>query len=225
MNATTLPDAPTLTLPPTDEFELSAGRLCLDLPNTLSRRPTERPVELLRSYGHLLAWAHLAGVVDAAQTRALHARAAEQPKAADAVLRRAVALREATYAAMHAVVSGQPVPDAALATIDAEVARAGARAIVVPAEPKTGEPRFAWGWDDAAPALDRPLWPVTRSLAELLTSDELPRVRECAADACAWLFIDTSKNRSRRWCDMTVCGNRAKARRHYARAKGQESET
>lgn len=252
MNATAPPDLPVSTLPSADEFELSAGRLCLDLPNTLNRRPTVRPVELLRSYGHLLAWARLAGVLDDDAARALRARADEGPKAADAVLRRAIALREATYAAMHAIVSERPVPGAALATINAEVARAGARAIVVPVvtAPSGGAPAhgasvmsargvatsdafrtggsapgasvssFVWGWDDAAPALDRPLWPVARSLAELLTSDELPRVRECAADNCAWLFIDTSKNRSRRWCDMAVCGNRAKARRHYARARG-----
>ena len=70
-------------------------------------------------------------------------------------------------------------------------------------------------------ALDRPLWPVLRSAAALLTSDDIARIRECAAERCAWLFIDHSRNRSRRWCDMRDCGNRAKARRHYARAKAR----
>ena len=42
-------------------------------------------------------------------------------------------------------------------------------------------------------------------------------VRECGASDCAWLFLDTSKNHHRRWCDMTRCGNRAKVRRFYAR--------
>jgi predicted RNA-binding Zn ribbon-like protein len=63
------------------------------------------------------------------------------------------------------------------------------------------------------------LWPVVRSAAELLTSDELGRVRECAADNCAWLFLDRSKNRSRRWCDMAVCGNRDKVRRFRQRSR------
>jgi len=66
------------------------------------------------------------------------------------------------------------------------------------------------------------LWPVAHDAAELLASDQLPRLRECAADDCCWLFLDESKNRSRVWCDMRVCGNRAKARRHYARTRGGE---
>ena len=206
--------APAAALPTAADFELSAGRLCLDLPNTLSRRPTPEPVELLASYGHLLAWARLAGLVDEAGARALLDAAARRPDEARRVLRRAVALREAIYAAMHAVVDGEAVPDAALDVINAEAARANAHARIV-----RTDAGFGWGWDDERAALDRPLWPVARSAAELLTSSELPLVRECAADDCAWLFIDTSKNRSRRWCDMAVCGNRAKARRHYARAK------
>jgi len=54
---------------------------------------------------------------------------------------------------------------------------------------------------------------------DLLTSDRLSAVRECAADDCAWLFLDESRNRSRRWCDMKVCGNRQKARLHYHRSQ------
>ena len=207
--------APALRLPTDADFELSAGRLCLDLPNTLNRRPAPDPRELLTSYGRLVAWARLAGLVDDGRAETLLDEAASRPQEATRVLRRAVALREAIYAAMHAVVEDKSVPDAALATINAEAARASARARIVPTAGG-----FAWGWDEAGPALDRPLWPVARSAVELLTSPELPQVRECAADTCAWLFIDTSKNRSRRWCDMAVCGNRAKARRHYARAKG-----
>ena len=207
------PSAPAL---PTDaDFELSAGRLCLDLPNTLSRRPTPEPVEQLSSYGHLVAWARLAGLLDDEQAAALVDAAARHPEEARRVLRRTVSLREAIYAVMHALVAGEPVPDAALATINAEAARANGHACIVRADAG-----FAWGWDEDGPSLDRPLWPIARSAAELLTSSELPLVRECAADNCGWLFMDTSKNRSRRWCDMAVCGNRAKARRHYARAKG-----
>ncbi len=69
-------------------------------------------------------------------------------------------------------------------------------------------------------ALDSPLWSIARSAADLLTSDELARVRECDGLDCTWLFLDCSRSRSRRWCSMASCGNRAKARRHYHRRKG-----
>ena len=209
-------NAPAVVLPTDADFELSAGRLCLDLPNTLGRRPTAEPIERLISYAHLVTWSRLAGLVDDAQAGALLDRAATRPDEAARVLRRAVALREAIYTAIHAVVNGEAVPDAAVATVNAEAARAGTHARIV-----AMDGGFAWGWDEEGPTLDRVLWPVARSAAELLTSSELPQVRECAADDCAWLFIDTSKNHGRRWCDMAVCGNRAKARRHYARTKGR----
>jgi predicted RNA-binding Zn ribbon-like protein len=78
--------------------------------------------------------------------------------------------------------------------------------------------RWEWRWDEGSP-LERVLWPVAQSAAELLTSDKLYTVRLCEASDCEWLFLDNSRNRSRRWCDMTSCGNRQKARRHYQRVR------
>jgi predicted RNA-binding Zn ribbon-like protein len=77
---------------------------------------------------------------------------------------------------------------------------------------------FTWDTNGKKDELDWMLKPVVRSAAELLTSDELTRVKECADDkGCGWLFLDKSRNRSRRWCDMKDCGNRAKAKRFYER--------
>jgi predicted RNA-binding Zn ribbon-like protein len=76
---------------------------------------------------------------------------------------------------------------------------------------------FFWGW--AGRTIDRPLWAIVRSAADLLVSDDRTQLRECSADDCHWLFLDTTRNRSRQWCSMTSCGNRAKARRHYARGR------
>jgi predicted RNA-binding Zn ribbon-like protein len=87
------------------------------------------------------------------------------------------------------------------------------------------EEGLAWDWACAEDALDRVLWPVVHDAAGLLTSQELKRVKKCADERCGWLFFDTSRNHSRRWCSMESCGNRAKARRHYERqragAKGE----
>ena len=80
--------------------------------------------------------------------------------------------------------------------------------------------QFAWGWTDVD-ALDRPLWDVARSAIDVLTQDDLKRVKECpGADDCGWLFYDTSKNASRRWCSMEGCGSRVKMRHQYARKRG-----
>jgi predicted RNA-binding Zn ribbon-like protein len=84
---------------------------------------------------------------------------------------------------------------------------------------------FSWHWGGPEQALDRPLWPIVRSAAELLSSDERTLLRECAAETCSWLFLDRSRSRRRRWCDMATCGNRAKARRHYQRKKARASST
>ena len=84
------------------------------------------------------------------------------------------------------------------------------------------EDGYRWGWLDDEAALDRMLWPVLRSTADLLTSPDLASVRHCASESCDWLFMDMSRGQRRQWCDMRTCGNRAKARRHYERKKRGE---
>jgi predicted RNA-binding Zn ribbon-like protein len=126
-------------------------------------------------------------------------------------------LREALYRIFSAPVEGAHAEPADLARLNDELALALARARVAPGEVAAGA--FAWTWDaspDARSALDAPLWPLARSAAELLTSPERALVKRCAGDPCLWLFLDRTKNHARRWCDMKVCGNRAKARRHRA---------
>ncbi len=79
---------------------------------------------------------------------------------------------------------------------------------------------YRWEWQsDASHSLDRILWPIAIAAADLLTSEDVKQVRWCEAPECQWLFLDNSRNRSRRWCDMKICGNRAKARRHYQRIR------
>jgi predicted RNA-binding Zn ribbon-like protein len=195
------------------DFSLSAGRLCLDFANSLDDRLTPSPREWLRSYAHLLAWAGQAGLVTDRQAGRLGDEAARRPEAAAEVLARAVTLREAIYRTFLAL-ADQPFAAADLDTLNAELAVGMGRARVAPAEGG-----FVWGWADDESALDRLLWPIARSAAELLTGDELDQVRVCGAGDCNWLFMDTSRNRSRRWCEMSTCGNRAKARRYQQRKR------
>ncbi len=77
----------------------------------------------------------------------------------------------------------------------------------------------AWRWREMERHLTAPLWPIARAAADLLTAEQPAPVRECGGSQCTWLFLDHSRSRSRRWCSMTSCGNREKARRHYRRAR------
>ena len=191
---------------------LLGGWLCLDFANTADWHASDQPVEYLTSYAELVAWSRHAGILAEEQGERLLKAAARCPADAAAVLQKALSLREAIYRIFSAISSGSRPPAADLAAFNAELGRSLACSrIALTAE------GFAWDWNGGEDTLDRMLWPVVRDAAELLTSEELDRVGQCADDRCGWLFLDSSRNRSRRWCSMEDCGNRAKARRHYRR--------
>lgn len=122
--------------------------------------------------------------------------------------RRARTLRETIFGVFSAAARRAAPSPAALGVLNEHLRVLGHLRLA------RGGSAYRWFWEDeGGDVLDRPLWPVVRSAAELLTSDRLDRVRRCSADECDWLFLDRSKNGSRRWCDMTVCGNRSKVRR------------
>lgn len=195
-------------------FELSGGAACLDFANTADARPTPSPQERLASYSDLLSWSEQSSLLTAEQCRALEREAGRHPRLAESALTRGRQLREALFRLFSAVARGRAITAADLATVNASLADALAHRRLA-----WSGTRAEWVWADDQPGLDRPLWPVVASAAELLASPRLERVRECAAPTCAWLFLDHSRNRSRRWCDMTVCGNREKVSRHRQRAR------
>lgn len=198
-------------LPP----RLLGGALCLDYVNTVEwRGDADDPQDRLTSYAELPRWAAAVGSITAAEARRVEREASNRPGAAAAVLRDAVALREA-LARLLTRTEFRQVED--LALVNATLARAPARTQIV--EEEAG---FVWRHGRGGDAMEQPLWPVLWDAADLLTSDRLDRVRRCGDKRCGWLFLDLSRNRSRRWCAMETCGNRAKARRHYARHKTDE---
>ena len=197
-----------------ENLELVGGRLCLDFANTLSTRLEGLGREYLNGYPELVAWGRHAGVLAGDEAAALLRCAARQPGLAASALARAIDLREAIYRIFAGTAHGRRPRPADLAALNAMLRQALARLEVRP----IGE-RFAWTWAAGDDDLDRALWPVARSSAELLTSDDLARVGQCQREGCDWLFVDASKNRSRRWCIMNVCGARVKMRRYYQRKK------
>lgn len=199
------------------EYKTQTGWLCLDVANTVNWHASDHPDDKLNSYADLVDWAEKVNILTPAGAKKLKARGEQMPKEAAATLDRAIQIREAIYRILVARVHGQPVPEADLITLNKAVANLHARSRLVP---KNGG--FAWEMEAGEEELDSLFWPVIRSAVELLTTDALERVGQCAdADGCGWMFWDTSRNRSRRWCDMGDCGNRAKVRRYYSRNKKQ----
>ena len=200
----------------TEMPNLIAGVLCLDFVITVDPRHAPGRREYLYDYAALVAWGGHAGAIEAGQGERLREAAAGDPAEAGRVLGRAIRLREALYPLFSRAAQGQPPGPDDLGVLQAELTRA------LPHLQVTWSPAgFAREWEQDSSALDQVLWPVAWSAAELLTHGPLDRIRECPGQGnCGWLFLDLSKNASRRWCDMRACGNRAKARRHYARAQG-----
>jgi predicted RNA-binding Zn ribbon-like protein len=202
---------------PDYQFDLSGGVLCLDFANTVSRRKLLRQAtDHIDSYGDLVAFAEQSKVVSPEHAAELRLQARRRRREEQTSLRTAIWYRESLFRVFSALARGTAVPPSDLQQINHVALRAMVHRRLVRVEDG-----YRWEWNpNARLMLDRTLWPIALSATELLTSSQLSTVRMCEAPDCAWLFLDQSRNRSRRWCDMKVCGNRQKARRHYQRAHG-----
>jgi predicted RNA-binding Zn ribbon-like protein len=201
-------------------FEFVAGHPALDFVNTVDwRSDPERRHDLLTSAGDLIAWATRAGTVSAAEGRGLIAAAERDARRAGAALQRARRIREVLARVFEAAANGVRPAAADLRLLNAFTQAALRRRRL---ELRGANYIWAWATVEERP-LDAILWPIVLAAAELLTSPARSRVRACAADDCGWLFLDTSRSHRRRWCTMESCGNRAKARRFYARTPRDSS--
>lgn len=186
------------------------GRLCLDFVNTVGGRdPGGAAIrDKIASYEDLLAWSVLAGSVNRRRAGVLARLAARRSRTAADVLARALRLREGLYRVFKRAAQGRrPAPgDADVLRRELSIARTYQRL-----DAQGG--RFVWSFRGSPEMLDRVLWPVPLSAAELLTSSDLDKLGQCGGENCGWMFLDTSRNHGRQWCDMQDCGNRAKVRR------------
>jgi predicted RNA-binding Zn ribbon-like protein len=196
------------------DWDLDSGNLVLDFANTAEFHASEQPDERLNSYADLVSWAAAAGIISRQVVKALLSSSKENPKRAKKALQDALELREIIYSIFSALADDNPPRQKDLAEFNKFLSRSLNHARVMDAEET-----YTWGWDNMEASLDSLVWPVARETANLLTSPDMKRVGECADDrGCGFLFIDTSRNHSRRWCSMESCGNRAKAQRHYQKA-------
>jgi predicted RNA-binding Zn ribbon-like protein len=199
---------------PEYEFDLSGGVLCLDFANTVSwRKLPQQAADHVNCYEDLVAFAEQSKVLTTEQAGNLRLHGRRHSGEVKTALRRAISYRESLYRAFSALVQGEEVPPGELKHINDVAIQALAHRRLARVDDG-----YRWEWDwNARNILNRILWPIAQSAAELLTSPQLATLRMCESPDCAWLFLDQSRNHSRRWCDMKVCGNRQKARRHYQR--------
>jgi predicted RNA-binding Zn ribbon-like protein len=181
-------------------LKLLGGKLCLDFINTLDWRGTEKPVEFLNTYHDLVVWSRHAGVCTIQDSRQLSAMAKQSETMAKKIHLRALSIREIMYRIFSAISQNKNPSKEDLTGFNQQLSASmqGSQIVRI-----------------------KIFNPIVRSAAELLVSADLQNIKSCADPACGWLFLDTSRNKRRRWCDMRDCGNRAKASRFYNKKQGR----
>jgi predicted RNA-binding Zn ribbon-like protein len=200
-------------------LDLKSGHPVLEFTNTVSNHASEHPGEKLLNCEDLFAWMGKVGLMRAAQVELLKRKAATQPDESAGIFTKSLELREAVYRIFVAKTKAKAPADRDLMILNSVLAPLTSDAQIVY---RSGG--FEWGWNFDENALEAPLWILALSAVDLLTSENLKLVGQCAdEEGCGWLFVDTSKNHSRRWCDINDCGNRAKQRRYQQRVRRQKS--
>jgi predicted RNA-binding Zn ribbon-like protein len=213
----------------TNKFKLIGGDASLDFVNTVNGRTSNPhkkngrdyydayPSDKLENYADLVGWSLKAGLISESEAEKLLRVSKGEPQKANTVLKRAVNLREGIYRLFKSVVEGWQPETEDLEKLNRElsIARRHQKLSAV-------KKRFVFEWIDLTEALDTMLWQISESAANLLVNGDLTRLRRCGNDVCNWLFLDTSRNRSRQWCVMDDCGNVAKVRRFRAKRRAEQ---
>jgi predicted RNA-binding Zn ribbon-like protein len=195
------------------KFQLVGGHVALDFANTLDfRYDPERKVDLLRDYDHLLEFARQSGVITRREARTLLLKTSASDRSL--TLNRAIEVREAIDSLFRAVMSGKSPRRSCLRVLNEFLAKTPAAESL-----SWKQNEFVRSYADLTATPDAPLQAIVDTAVNLLISPDRSKIRECGEPTCRWLFLDHSKNHSRRWCDMRVCGNRSKVQRFRARQR------
>ena len=196
-----------------EPFKLHAEHPALELVNTLDMRFSAATIELIPTYKDLLRLTTQLKLLTADQSRRLLRTVDE--KTAQRVLASTMELREALAVVLYGRIDGSKLPGA-----DVEILERHFRAAAVHRQLVADGSHWYWSWSGLERNAEIPLWMLAQAAADLLVSSDAEFIKDCGDPTCRWLFLDTSKNHTRRWCDMKTCGNRMKARRHQARYQG-----
>lgn len=195
-------------------LSLVAGKLALDFTNTESGRESAKHLDHLQTAADLVAWAVHAEIIGERDASLFQHKFKGQSKPAYRLIRRGKSLRETIYQINLCVIAGQQPQDKLMRSLTAAHAEMSATATLAP-----HEGNYGWTWDPKTGLTAAILGPITVSAMALLVHADLSRIKQCRGSHCGWLFFDSTKNKSRQWCDMSVCGNRAKASALRARIR------
>ena len=188
------------------------GDLSLDFVNTVHDRHEEPLRNLLQNYLDLVTWIHSADAINNSQKESLLKMGWENQIKATQVYKDALQLREALYDLVVNMINREDVSPVTMQMINQWLSRAFSNL-----ELTRFNSHFVLDWKGENFELESVIWPIIRSFAYLITSEDRKRIKQCGN--CGYLFVDNSKNKSRRWCSMEICGNRVKARRFAKKAR------
>jgi predicted RNA-binding Zn ribbon-like protein len=193
-------------------FDLTAGCLCLDFANTVDKRLSSNPEDKLSGYEELVTFGKQTGVFSLSEFRKLQREGRQDKSEASILFKQAVDLREMVFRILSPVAAGREVSEADAGALNDALKKLNAGSLVVP-----GPGQVAWRWVEKSNGVARLLGRIVRSAVEVLTSDDIERVKQCGAEKCCWLFMDRSRSRNRRWCEMRTCGSQHKSKAYYKR--------
>jgi predicted RNA-binding Zn ribbon-like protein len=197
------------------QMALIGGHLALDFANTAGWHASTDRLEHLTAYGELVAWAEHAGALPASETTSLLRVSKRQPERADRALGHAVGMREAIYRVFTSIAqSRNPAPEDLT-----ELHQERIKALRAARPQWRADAGLELRWTAEPPDLLRPLYPIATAAVDLLELEDLTRLRQCGNHPCGWLFLDRSRNGSRRWCSSAECGNVSRVRRFRERAR------
>jgi predicted RNA-binding Zn ribbon-like protein len=200
-------------------WSFDAGHLALDFVNTLEWRGRDPSHETLHDYTDVIEWAHQGHIFTESEVDQLISKAPPKSNQLEIALQRVRQLREGLYRIFSNLAAGIP-PDSS----DLELLQNTIVDTMNHSSLEWKEDGLAWVWRSVDKPVDRVLWMIAQDALDLLSDDLIDRIGECADDrGCAYLFIDMTRNHSRKWCSMDSCGNRAKAKKHYERKKRVEA--
>lgn len=198
----------------TDIYDfVKLGEFSLDFINSKVMDTRTMPfIDLFSDYEYIVLWFRHLQLLNDEEVERYCQLAKQDPINAQKAYEKITTLRDANYRIFTAIAHNQKPASGDLDILNQNLGEAMSNRKVI----STPE-GIKWVWNKGDDSLDWMAWPVAHSAAQILTSDQVQRVRECSG--CYWMFMDTSRNGMRRWCDMKTCGNRAKAHRHYEKTK------